>query len=81
MEGFHRTKASRSRFVVALWILLLLGGGLLALQSAAVASGIVFAIVILVSIYSMRKAFSNELKALDAAGLLVGGRPRRKDRS
>ena len=61
--------------------ILLLGGGLLALQSAAVASGIVFALVILVSIYSMRKAFSNELKALDAAGLLVGGRARRGDQS
>lgn len=57
--------------------ILLLGGGLLALQSAAVASGIVFAIVILVAIYSMRQAFSNELKALDAAGLLIAGKPRR----
>lgn len=59
--------------------ILLLGGGLLALQSAAVASGIVFAIVIMVAIYSMRKAFGNELKALEAAGLLAGGRSRKKD--
>ncbi len=46
---------------------LLLGGGLLALQSAAVASGALFAVVLLISIYSMRKAFGNELKEIELA--------------
>lgn len=45
--------------------ILLLGGGLLALQSAAVASGAIFAVVLLVSIYSMRKAFGEELQILE----------------
>lgn len=45
---------------------LLMGGGLLALQSAAVASGLLFACVILVSIYSMKTGFDNELRFLDA---------------
>ncbi|MDH3680206.1 MAG: BCCT family transporter [Acidimicrobiia bacterium] len=44
--------------------ILLLGGGLLALQSAAVASGIVFAVVILVAIYSMRRGFREELEII-----------------
>ncbi|MGB3734371.1 MAG: BCCT family transporter [Ilumatobacter sp.] len=50
--------------------ILLIGGGLLALQSAAVASGLLFACVIMVAIYSMKKAFDNELRFLDA-GLAV----------
>jgi choline/carnitine/betaine transport len=45
---------------------LLLGGGLTALQSAAIASGILFAAVLLVSIYSMKMAFDNEIRFLDA---------------
>ncbi|MCP4225845.1 MAG: BCCT family transporter [Actinomycetia bacterium] len=45
--------------------ILLLGGGLLALQSAAVASGALFACVLLVSIYSMRRAFTEELVIID----------------
>ena len=44
---------------------LLLGGGLLALQSAAVASGALFACVLLVSIYSMRRAFGEELEVIE----------------
>ncbi len=45
--------------------ILLIGGGLLALQSAAVASGALFACVLLVSIYSMRKAFTEELVIIE----------------
>lgn len=45
---------------------LLIGGGLLALQSAAVASGALFACVLLVSIYSMRRAFGDELEFIEA---------------
>lgn len=45
---------------------LLLGGGLLALQSAAVASGLLFACVIMVSIFSLKRALDNELRFLDA---------------
>ncbi len=45
--------------------ILLLGGGLLALQSAAVASGALFAMVLLVSIYSMRKGFGEELEIIE----------------
>ncbi|MCP4957890.1 MAG: BCCT family transporter, partial [Actinomycetia bacterium] len=45
--------------------ILLLGGGLLALRSAAVASGALFACVLLVSIYSMRRGFSEELIIID----------------
>ena len=45
--------------------ILLLGGGLLALQSAAVASGALFACVLLVSIYSMRRAFGDELQMIE----------------
>lgn len=46
--------------------ILLVGGGLLALQSAAVASGLLFACVIMVAIYSMKMAFDNELRFMDA---------------
>ncbi len=45
---------------------LLLGGGLLALQSAAVASGLLFACVLLVSIYSMKRAFGHEMLFIEA---------------
>ena len=45
---------------------LLIGGGLQALQSASVATGLVFACVLLVSIYSMKRAFDNELLFIDA---------------
>ncbi len=45
--------------------ILLIGGGLLALQSAAVASGAIFAIVLLVGIYSMRQAFGEELEIVE----------------
>lgn len=46
--------------------ILLLGGGLQALQSAAVTTGVLFAGVLLVSIWSMRQAFENELRFLEA---------------
>lgn len=46
--------------------ILLLGGGLLALQSAAVASGLLFACVLLVAIYSMKTGFDDELRFIDA---------------
>lgn len=45
---------------------LLIGGGLQALQSAAVATGLVFACVLLVAIYSTKTAFDNELLFIDA---------------
>ncbi len=45
---------------------LLIGGGLLALQSAAVASGLLFACVLLVAIYSMKQGFDNELRFIEA---------------
>ena len=51
--------------------ILLLGGGLLALQSAAVASGALFAIVLLVSIYSMRKGFGEELEIIELEEKLI----------
>ena len=51
----------------AIAAILLLGGGLLALQSAAVASGALFAIVLLVAIYSMRRAFGDELAIIELA--------------
>ena len=44
---------------------LLLGGGLVALQSAAVASGLLFAAVLLTAIWSMKQAFENELRFLE----------------
>jgi choline/glycine/proline betaine transport protein len=46
--------------------ILLLGGGLVALQSAAVASGLLFAVVLLIAIWSMRRAFGHELRFLEA---------------
>jgi choline/glycine/proline betaine transport protein len=45
---------------------LLLGGGLQALQSAAVASGILFALVIMVSIWSLKRALDDEMRFLEA---------------
>ncbi len=45
---------------------LLIGGGLQALQSAAVATGLAFACVLLVSIYSIKRAFDHELLFIDA---------------
>ena len=45
--------------------ILLLGGGLLALQSASVASGALFAVVLLVAIYSMKTAFDEELELIE----------------
>ncbi|HKJ54548.1 MAG TPA: BCCT family transporter, partial [Nitriliruptoraceae bacterium] len=44
---------------------LLIGGGLAALQTAAVASGLPFAIVLLFMIWSMRRAFAEELDLLE----------------
>ncbi|TDT14561.1 choline/glycine/proline betaine transport protein [Ilumatobacter fluminis] len=45
---------------------LLIGGGLQALQSASVATGLVFSCVLLVSIYSLKRAFDNELLFIEA---------------
>ena len=45
---------------------LLIGGGLQALQSAAVATGLVFACVLLVAIFSVKRAFDNELLFIEA---------------
>ncbi len=45
---------------------LLIGGGLQALQSAAVATGLVFACVLLVAIYSMKRGFDTELLFIEA---------------
>lgn len=55
--------------------ILLLGGGLLALQSAAVASGALFACVLLVSIYSMKKAFTDEMVIVDLESSLAEDAP------
>ena len=44
---------------------LLLGGGLGALQTAAITTGLPFAVVLLVMIYSMYRAFDEELDILD----------------
>jgi len=44
---------------------LLIGGGLAALQTAAVASGLPFAVVLLFMIWSMRRAFAEELDLLE----------------
>ncbi|MBT8241812.1 MAG: BCCT family transporter [Acidimicrobiia bacterium] len=49
----------------AIAAILLIGGGLQALQSAAVASGAIFAVVLLVAIYSMRQGFSEELETIE----------------
>lgn len=45
--------------------ILLIGGGLVALQSATVAAGVAFAVVILVSLYSMKTGFDDELDSLE----------------
>ncbi len=45
--------------------ILLVGGGLIALQSATVAAGIVFALVILVALYSLKVAFEDEMEAIE----------------
>ena len=47
-------------------IVLLLGGGLSALQTAAVATGLPFALVLLVMCWSLKKAFDEELDLLEA---------------
>ena len=47
-------------------IVLLLGGGLSALQTAAVATGLPFAIILLVMCWSLRKAFHEELDLLES---------------
>ncbi len=49
----------------AIAAILLIGGGLQALQSAAVASGALFAAVLLVAIYSMRQGFGEELETIE----------------
>ncbi len=45
---------------------LLLGGGLAALQTASIAAGLPFAVVLLIMIYSLRKGFDEELHHLEA---------------
>ncbi|NNF53145.1 MAG: BCCT family transporter [Acidimicrobiales bacterium] len=45
--------------------ILLIGGGLQALQSAAVASGAIFAVVLLIAIYSMKQGFTEELEIIE----------------
>ncbi|MCP5098325.1 MAG: BCCT family transporter, partial [Chloroflexi bacterium] len=45
---------------------LLLGGGLAALQTASIAAGLPFAVVLLIMIYSLRKGFDEELHSLEA---------------
>ncbi len=49
----------------AIAAILLIGGGLQALQSAAVASGAIFAVVLLIAIYSMKQGFSEELEMIE----------------
>jgi choline/glycine/proline betaine transport protein len=44
---------------------LLIGGGLAALQTASVASGLLFGIILLIMIWSLRKAFHQELELLE----------------
>ena len=50
----------------AVAIVLLLGGGLSALQTAAVATGLPFALILLLMCWSLRKAFVEELDLLEA---------------
>ena len=50
----------------ALAAVLLIGGGLTALQTAAVATGLPFAVVLLVLTWSLRRAFHEELDLLEA---------------
>ena len=47
-------------------IVLLLGGGLSALQTAAVATGLPFAIILLIMCWSLKKAFDEELDMLES---------------
>ena len=49
----------------AVAVVLLIGGGLGALQTAAVATGLPFAIILLVMCWSMHKAFKEELDMLE----------------
>ncbi len=49
----------------AVAIVLLLGGGLSALQTAAVATGLPFAIILLIMCWSLKKAFDEELDLLE----------------
>jgi len=48
---------------------LLLGGGLTALQTAAIATGLPFAVVLLVMCYSLNQGLSQELRELEMAEL------------
>ncbi len=50
----------------ALAAVLLMGGGLQSLQSVTVASGIAFACVLLVSVYSLKQALAHELLFMEA---------------
>ena len=50
----------------AVAVVLLLGGGLSALQTAAVATGLPFAVILLVMCWSMKKAFTEELDLLES---------------
>lgn len=45
--------------------ILLVGGGLVALQSATVAAGIAFSLVILVALYSLKKGLDEELDSME----------------
>ena len=47
-------------------IVLLLGGGLSALQTAAVATGLPFAVILLILCWSLKKAFDEELDLLES---------------
>ncbi len=50
----------------AVAVVLLLGGGLGALQTAAVATGLPFALILLIMCWSLRKAFNEELDLLES---------------
>ncbi|MEX2550155.1 MAG: BCCT family transporter [Nitriliruptoraceae bacterium] len=65
----HSPKPQRVFWAVmegALAAVLLIGGGLSALQTAAVATGLPFAIVLLVLVWSLHRAFHEELDLLEA---------------
>ena len=47
-------------------IVLLIGGGLSALQTAAVATGLPFLFVLLIMLYCLKKAFDEELDLLES---------------
>ncbi len=49
----------------AVAVVLLLGGGLSALQTAAVSTGLPFALILLVMLWSLKKAFNEELDLLE----------------